>query len=202
MSAISLKLITYLCLCGTALSGSDSNGVVWRNLGESVTIQCRSPTPDQHYLYLIKGLEDFQVLFGEKKTGTYKIEQSFTSRLQCDGDLPNVDIVIKNLTSDDIGPYWCEYQKMDFDSPQPSKQRGQGSVIVVVRDTEHEEKCEQWPSKNLVLVSVVICAVILLVILLVFFIWIVKTKTLGTTVKPQRVSNNDVYEDMRGTIRR
>ncbi|XP_074553381.1 uncharacterized protein LOC141809992 isoform X2 [Halichoeres trimaculatus] len=198
MSAVCLKLLTILSVCCTALSASESSGAIWKDPGDSITIQCRFPTKDQSYMYLKKGLNDFDVFFRQKGSEKDTIATGFKSRLQTHGVFPNVDILIRNLTSDDTDPYWCEYQKI---SMSPQKTKGQGSVLLVVNRESTAQQCGE-PNKDLVLVSVVISAVVLLGILLAFFVWIIKTKALRTTVKPQRVSNNDVYEDMRGTVRR
>ncbi|XP_044038246.1 uncharacterized protein LOC122869371 [Siniperca chuatsi] len=206
MSAVWLNLITILCVSCTALSNPESSGVVWKDVGGAVTIQCRPPELNQEMLNLRKGLnEDIQVLFKESNSDKNTIATEFTSRLQLNGEFPNVDILIKNLTSGDTGPYWCEYKRFDPKSSQVVTIKGEGSVLLVVTDGPHQDTAQQCEtsSKNLVLVPVVISAAVLLGILTVFFIWLIfKTKTLRTTVTPRHVATNDVYEDMRGTLRR
>ncbi|XP_041813461.1 uncharacterized protein LOC121621176 [Chelmon rostratus] len=200
MCAVWFKLVTILCLSSTALTGPESGGVVWRDFGGSVTIQCRSPDPDQEFLTLKRGLGEDHVLVIENDTSKNTISKEFTGRLQLHGVFPSVDILIRNLTSGDTGPYWCFYSKFDLKSSQSVSKKGSGSVLLVVADTV--KKCE--PEKqNLVLVSVVISAAVLLGIIMGFLIWIIlKTKTLRSTVKKRHVTSNDVYEDMRGTLRR
>lgn len=201
MSAVWLKLITIICLSCTVLSGPGSSGVVWRDFGEAITIQCRPPQPDQEYLILQKGLSDeYKVLFLDGKSGKETTAKEFTDRLQLNGDFPNVDILIKNLTSEDTGLYCCMYKMYDPKSSQTLNTRGTGSVLLVVTDTV--KPCDP-SNNNLVLVSVLSCAAVLLCIIICLLIWIIlKTKTLCNTKKPRRVPTNDVYEDMRGTIRR
>ncbi|XP_060882485.1 uncharacterized protein si:rp71-81e14.2 [Labrus mixtus] len=196
MSAVCLKFITFLCLCCTALSGSESNGVVRRDPGGSVTIQCRYLQSSPASLTLMKGLnDDFQVLY-KMNTSRPVIAKDFKSRLQIHGEFPNLEIFIRNLTSEDTGPYWCKYQKSTTD---PKPENGQGSVLLLVTDTA--KKCDQ-SNKSLVVVSVVISAAVLLGIILAFLVWIIKARSRRTTEKPVRINNNDVYEEMRATIRR
>ncbi|XP_039679803.1 uncharacterized protein LOC120573949 isoform X2 [Perca fluviatilis] len=207
MSAVWLKLITILCLSCTALSGPVSSEVIWRDLGEAVTIQCRPSKPNQgqEYLTLKKGLnEEYDVLYKDGKSEKNTIHPKFKGRLQLNGVFPKVDILIKNLTSNDTGPYWCVYKKFDVVFSKTLEMKGTGSVLLLVAGgPQHDSICE--PSdNNLVLVIVVICAA-LLGIIVCFLIWIIlKTKTTKrrTKMKPRNVTNNDVYEDMRGTIRR
>ncbi|XP_076609266.1 uncharacterized protein LOC143334375 [Chaetodon auriga] len=200
MCAVWLKLVTILCLSCTALTGPESGGVVWRDFGGSVTIQCRSPEQDQESLSLKKGLGEDEILFKESNSEKPTISSEFTSRLELHGVFPSMDIFIKNLTSADTGPYWCTYTKFDQMTSQRVTMKGTGSVLLVVTDTM--KQCDP-ENKNLVLVSVVISAAVLLGIIMGFFIWIIlKTKTLRSTVKPRHTTTNDVYEDMRGTLRR
>ncbi|XP_070837871.1 uncharacterized protein [Chaetodon trifascialis] len=200
MCAVWLKLVTILCLSCTALTGPESGGVVWKDFGGSVTIQCRSSDKDQESLYLKKGFGEDEILFKESNSETQTISKEFTSRLELHGVFPSMDILIKNLTSADTGPYWCIYSKFDQTSSRPISMKGAGSVLLVVTDAV--KPCEP-ENKNLVLVSVVISAAVLLGIIMGFLIWIIlKTKTLRSTVKPRHATTNDVYEDMRGTLRR
>uniref|UniRef100_UPI0037E7145B uncharacterized protein n=1 Tax=Semicossyphus pulcher TaxID=241346 RepID=UPI0037E7145B len=201
MSAVCLKLLTIFYLCSTALTGSGSNGVVRKDFKGSITIQCRFTEGDPDNLTVKKGLSEDQVLYREKDSEKNTITAEFRSRLQVYGKFPNLDILIKNLSSEDTGPYWCTYETFNKKTKQPEIKIGTGSVLLVVADADTEKKCED-SNKSLVLVSVVITAVVLLTIIVTFCIWILKTKNLRTTAKPRRVANNDVYEDMRGTIRR
>ncbi|XP_070778969.1 T-cell antigen CD7-like [Enoplosus armatus] len=201
MSAVWLKFITILCLSCEALSDPGSSGVVWRDFGGTVTIQCRSPEPNQEFLSLKMGLsEENTVLYKDRNSDKTTIATEFTGRLQLNGEFPNVDILIKNLTSNDTGPYWCEYKRFDQKFSKVVIKKGEGSVLLVVKDTA--QQCEP-SNKNLILVPVAISAAVLVIIFIIFLILIIhKTKALRTTVKPRRVITNDVYEDMRGTLRR
>ncbi|XP_032394364.1 uncharacterized protein LOC116703626 isoform X2 [Etheostoma spectabile] len=208
MSAFWLKLTTVLCLSCAARSGPVNSEVVWKDSGEAVTIQCRCSKPDQEFLTLTKGLsEEYHVLYRDGKSEKNTIQEEFKGRLQLNRGFPNVDIFIKNLTSNDTGPYWCEYKKFDQASSKILKMKGTGSILLVVTDRPQQfitdSACDPLEN-NLVLVFVVICAAMLLGIIMCFFIRIIilKTKTLRTKNKPRKVPTNDVYEDMRGTIRR
>ncbi|CAI5675231.1 unnamed protein product [Oreochromis niloticus] len=198
MSAVYL-FILILCLYGTARTAADGHGVVRINVGKQITIQCKSAS-NQDMLYLKKGLnEEEDIYFTDSNKST--INQKFTDRLQFHGKLPNVDILIKNLTLDDTGPYWCVYKSTD-QKYELKTTKGSGSVLLVVTADQRSECLEQSQS-DLVLVTVVICAAVLIVVLTVFLIWIIlKTRPLRSTVKKRPVPVNDVYEDMRGTIRR
>ncbi|XP_031168292.1 uncharacterized protein LOC116059390 [Sander lucioperca] len=206
MSAVWLKLITLLTILSCpALSGPVSSEVVWRALGEAVTIQCRPSKPDQEYLSLKKGLsEEHDVLYKEGNPEKNTIYKEFMGRLQLNGVFPNVDILIKNLTSNDTGPYWCVYKKFDLVSSKNLEMKGTGSVLLVVTGGPQQHSACVPPDDNLFLV-IVIFAALLLGIIMCFLIWII-LKTITTkkrTKKTQRhVTTSDVYEDMRGTIRR
>ncbi|XP_042078160.1 uncharacterized protein LOC102304363 isoform X2 [Haplochromis burtoni] len=203
MSAVWLQLITLLCVSFGAPSRADGYEVIRKKVGQQVTIQCRSAS-NQEMLYLKRGLneeEDIFCLTLQKST----INQKFTDRLQFHGPFPNVDILLKNLTLDDTGPYWCVYKVSSNYELKTS--RGNGSVLLVVTESgpapSPRPVCTGQSQGDLVLVSVVICAAVLIVVLTVFLIWIIiKTKPLRSTVKKRQVPVNDVYEDMRGTIRR
>ncbi|XP_034395231.1 T-cell antigen CD7 isoform X2 [Cyclopterus lumpus] len=190
MSAVYLKLITVLCVSCTG-----SSGVVWRDFGGDVTIQCRSSETDQQSLILTMGLCEELALFKDGRSNKSNIGKKFSGRLEFNGDFPNVDILIKKLTSNDTGTYWCTYTRFNQEFFRSENVPGRGSLLLVVTDTTH--RCE--PSKNHLILSVGICAAALLAI---FLMWLILQAKLCTTKKPQRVATNDVYEDMRGTTRR
>lgn len=109
---------------------TESSEVLWRDCGEAITIQCRFSNPRQEYLEVKKGLsEDVSVLQKIGNSGQLKIGSEFTGRLQENGAFPNIDILIKNLTSEDTGPYWCLYKM----SNESVRRKGKGSVLVVVK---------------------------------------------------------------------
>ncbi|XP_034751045.1 uncharacterized protein LOC117958646 isoform X2 [Etheostoma cragini] len=207
MSVFWLKLTTVICLYYAALSGPVNSEVVWRDSGEAVTIQCRCSDPNQEFLTLKKGLsEDYEVLYKDGNSEKDTIKKEFKARLQLNGVFPNVDIFIKNLTSNDTGPYWCEYKKFDPKFNEAMKMKGTGSILLVVTDRPQQfadSTCDPLEN-NLILVFVVICAALLIGIIMCLLIRIIilKTKTLRTKKKTRKVPTNDVYEDMRGTIRR
>ncbi|XP_029293942.1 uncharacterized protein LOC115012459 [Cottoperca gobio] len=208
MSAVCLKLITILCLSCTALSGPVSSGVEWRDFGGAVTIQCRLSEESQDSLNLRKGLsEEFEVFYKDVKSGKNTIGEEFKGRLQLDGVFPNIDILIKNLTSKDTGPYWCVYKKFDQKSSQNKKTKGAGSLLLVVAESQThpstDSTVQQCYPSNQSLVYVLICGAVLLGIIMCFLIWIIlKDKSLRTKKKPRSVATNDVYEDMRGQLSR
>ncbi|KAG8007027.1 hypothetical protein GBF38_023146 [Nibea albiflora] len=202
MSAARIQLITILCLFSTALSGPESGGVVWKDPGGSITIQCTATTKDHEHLSLEKGLTPSdQILYKDKDSNQEVKATGFKDRLQLHGQFHNLSIYIKNLTAADTGLYWCIYSMYNPKAGQVQKEC-KASLLLVVRESPRH--CD--PSdKNLVLLSVVISAAILLGIIIGFLIWIVlKTKAMRSarsTAKPRRTAANDVYEDMRGTMR-
>nr|XP_004558467.2 uncharacterized protein LOC101486811 isoform X1 [Maylandia zebra] len=208
MSAVCL-FILILCLYGTARTAAgkaetDGYEVIRIKVGKQVTIQCKSAS-NQEMLYLKRGLNEEEDIFYLTDLKKSTINQKFTDRLQFHGQVPNVDILLKNLTLDDTGPYWCVYKMTSNYELKAS--RGNGSVLLVVTESgpapSPRPVCTGQSQGDLVLVSVVICAAVLIVVLTVFLIWIIiKTKPLRSTVKKRQVPVNDVYEDMRGTIRR
>ncbi|MED6251043.1 hypothetical protein ATANTOWER_020159 [Ataeniobius toweri] len=202
MSAVWIKIFTILCLCYTA----EMNGVVWKENGQSITIQCRIKLK-QTYLSLKKGInKDIVSVVIFKTTGKISTSEEMSGRVQTHGNFPNIDILIKNLSTSDTGPYWCVYSDTD-ESYQHRTIDGNGSVLLVVTEksapTEQLVTCGQ-SNMNMVGVYVVIAVAALLIIVLGFIVWIMyKTKVSDSTTKPRRVATNgDVYEDMRGTIRR
>ncbi|XP_029997581.1 uncharacterized protein LOC115424450 isoform X2 [Sphaeramia orbicularis] len=208
MSALWTQIFLSFLFC-SAICGLESSGVQWKNVGESITIQCRSSEADMDAAGLTKGLnKDTEIAFKYKNSPKITIAPPFRNRLQLGSEFPNMDFLLSNLTSADTGPYWCEYQKIDSKSPTGLKNvAGTGSVLLVVTDNTVQTgksvtpgDCEQ-PNNSLVVTSVVISAAVLLGLILVIVAFI-KTKALCSTSKPTPVPHNDVYEDMRGTIRR
>ncbi|MED6293228.1 hypothetical protein CHARACLAT_008635 [Characodon lateralis] len=75
MSAVWIRIFTILCLCYTA----EMNGVVWKESGQSITIQCRSELK-QTYLSLKKGInKDIVSVLIFKTTDTDKFYQHQTN---------------------------------------------------------------------------------------------------------------------------
>lgn len=62
----------------------------------------------------------------------HTIKKEFDNRLQINGVFPDPDIFIKNLTSNDTGPYWCLYAKTDQKLKEIQENEGQGSMLLVV----------------------------------------------------------------------
>ncbi|XP_029013822.1 uncharacterized protein LOC114859909 isoform X2 [Betta splendens] len=202
MSAVWVRLAVLLCLSSTVQSGpAAKTEVLWKDAGGFITIQCRCEK-DQDMLYVKKDLnKNVDVFFRQKEEKKATIMKGFQGRLQVAGSFPNLDIVIKNLTSADTGPFWCVYASMN-NKTDLIYTEGTGSVLLVVAASKKAPTATCDPStQSLVPVSVMILAAVLLCIILGFLIWCIK-KTGRTATKPRRVPNNDVYEDMRATLRR
>lgn len=112
--------------------------MVWSEVGQAITIQCQSSETLQDSLTLTKGLnEEVEAVFVDRTTQNFKIADPFKGRLQLNNRFPTVDIRIKNLTSNDTGPYWCVYKRFDTQSTQIITSKGQGSVLLVVTGEPH-----------------------------------------------------------------
>ncbi|XP_077414504.1 uncharacterized protein LOC144044149 [Vanacampus margaritifer] len=196
MSAVCFAFITVLCLFDTTPAETVENNtrVIWRAIGRSVSIQCRLSQQCQK-MTLLKGLrKESQVLYMTSKKPT--VAEEFSGRLRVNGDLPNVDVVISNLTSEDTGPYWCTYEWFDDQISDKRDVDGKGSVLLVITD---EQQCGN-PNKNLLLVIVVVSAAVLFGVFIAFMLWVIpKLKRWQTKYRPRHT--NDIYEEMRGTLR-
>ncbi|XP_058509942.1 uncharacterized protein LOC131475691 [Solea solea] len=204
MSAVGLQLTIILCVSCTVLSDPGGSGVVWKKAGEAITIQCTT-SEEEEFMTLNKGLlEEVQVIHTEFKPEGNVITAAFSGRLQVKTKVCNVDILIKNLTTEDTGPYWCVYKKFNSKDGKVIATKGKGSVLLVVtaNGNQVDPVCERNDDK-LIQVFIVIAAAVLISLIIGALIWMFfKIKTLRTTVKPRRVTTSDVYEDMRGTLRR
>ncbi|KAF7221087.1 V-set and transmembrane domain-containing protein 1 [Nothobranchius furzeri] len=197
MSAVWMKIATILCLCCSELTDAR---VMWKEAGESITISCTSDSQLQ-MMYLMKGLNrDEQIFFTERTKQKHNIKDTMKVRVQAHIVFPKVEVLIKNLTRNDTGPYWCLYKTM-------SSSEYTDSLLLVVTEKQQERTaavCES-SSVNVVVLAVVAFSVVLLAIMLFLVLWITKKNT-RASFRPEKTSsrpkNNDVYEDMRGTIRR
>uniref|UniRef100_A0AAQ4P061 Immunoglobulin domain-containing protein n=1 Tax=Gasterosteus aculeatus aculeatus TaxID=481459 RepID=A0AAQ4P061_GASAC len=144
---------------GAVFLSVGSSGVEWKDVGGNVTIGCRPPEEGQTSLSLRKS--EAQILNVHGKSRKETIASEFSGRLQLTGEFPDIDIIIKNLTSDDTGAYWCEYD---------TEMLGNGSVLLVVTG----EPLRSRPNDNLTLVSLLICGAVLLLLILGFLIWIIR----------------------------
>ncbi|XP_014832768.1 PREDICTED: uncharacterized protein LOC106910605 [Poecilia mexicana] len=205
MSAVWVKICGIICLCYAA----EMKEVVWREVGESVTIQCRSGTSKHISLHLKRGLrEDMDIAqinnklklgknqkrlmhFSEIKLHEVK---NMIDRVQINGTYPNIDFLLKNLSVDDTGAYWCLYLQDTSNTREMIK--GGGSVIVVVKENSYARaeavQGADEPTMNMPmhvpLVYAVPAAVLFLGIILSFIIWIKRrTKSADITVEQTRV---------------
>lgn len=117
----------FLCVC------VESGGVVWVSFGGAITIQCRTTGPDQENLTLKRGLTQDEILVIDSSSEKNTINKEFRDRLQLNGVFPDVDITIQNLTSNDSGPFWCCYKKIDKMAKKGMETKCTGSVLLVVK---------------------------------------------------------------------
>lgn len=205
MSSVWVKISTILFLCYTA-----ETHWVRKEVGDQITIQC-AINSEEEFLYLKRGInkeEDVYVI--EKGSENGSPSKEMNGRIQTHGNFPNVQILIKNLNTNDTNVYWCVYSKID-ELYKTKFTEGKGAVLLVVTEkgqttsTIQKKKCEEAkpePDNNPLYITISVAA--LLIIILSFIIWsLSKTKSSDNRVKRKRIANNnDVYEDMRGTIRR
>ncbi|XP_061702451.1 uncharacterized protein LOC133514639 [Syngnathoides biaculeatus] len=190
-------LLSVLCLLCTARAETvENNRVIWKQVGETVSFQCRSSEQDLTGMSLFQGLKkEFKVLYSASDKNT--IAHQFEGRLWREGTLPNVDVVISNLTTKDTGVYRWEYEGFDVQKSELKKVDGNGPLLLVVTA---EKQCAK-PS-NLLLVTLVVSAAVLFGVLVVFLLWIIpKIKKWRAKYAPGHRNTSDVYEDMRATLR-
>lgn len=192
MSALWLRFLSVLCLPCAALSSSEEGGVVWKELGGSITIQCRTAAKEQKILNLKRGLQK-DPIFAINNDWTSIIRASkVENRTLVKGTFPNLNITITNLVMEDTGPYWCFYSM--FGKTMETKE-GKGAVLLVVKE---RQQCAA-ENTHLYQAAMVGSAALLFIIIVGILLWIIlKTRTRTA----RRVITNDVYEDMRGTLRR
>ncbi|XP_017161707.1 uncharacterized protein LOC103469282 [Poecilia reticulata] len=152
---------------------TETEEVIWRESGQSVTIRCRINT-DQDFLVLKMGLNqetEVAVINGASKKRNF--HKTIAGRVQTNGTFPSVDIVIENLNVSDSGPYWCVYSKLDDNYHQLVK-KGYGSVLLMVTGNSRESttimevpKCDA-SSLTLVVVYVRITVIVLIGLMLGF----------------------------------
>lgn len=102
---------------------------MWRDLGESFTIHCRTAVSEQNLLSLKRGLHRNEVLATGTNTSAAIISKEVKGRLHVTGVFPSLDLLMINLTKEDTGPYWCEYTA--YDKTMETKE-GNGAVLLVV----------------------------------------------------------------------
>ncbi|CAN9505907.1 unnamed protein product [Ophioblennius macclurei] len=209
MSAVCLKPLAILCLYWTALTEAEVRGVQWRESGKDITIQCKYSKDDEEYLSLRMGLnQEFQI-FHKEGSIPPTVHPEYTRRLQSHGTFPNIDILIKGLYRNDTGVYWCLYTKYDASKNKVVTTQGDGSILLVVKESaenqgtvQDEVKVCGPQSQSLTVLCVVIIGAILLVVVTVFLICIIRKNRSGCVKrKPKRPASNDVYEEMRGAVR-
>uniref|UniRef100_A0A8C4GGU8 Immunoglobulin subtype domain-containing protein n=1 Tax=Dicentrarchus labrax TaxID=13489 RepID=A0A8C4GGU8_DICLA len=120
MACIALLLFTFTF----KLHGIVNNTAVYKESGESITLECSSagcPSSIEGYtgMYLYHEFKELdEVLYFHSKPGTAdKItpRPRYKNRTQTEGPLKNHTITISNLTVDDTGLYRCAFIKFPGD---------------------------------------------------------------------------------------
>lgn len=120
--------------------------VIRRPLGGSVSIPCRHFPQGQMHMTLSIGLKkEFKILHMISHKIT--IAKEFSGRLRVEGNFPNVDVIISNLTSEDAGLYFCDYQWYD-DASSEQKRVDDDSPVLLVVTGEHTSPHDIIMSRN------------------------------------------------------
>lgn len=103
---------------------------MWKELGGSITIQCRTAAKEQNIMTLKRGLHK-DPIFATNNDWTSVIRASkVENRTLVNGTFPNLNITITNLVMEDTGPYWCFYSML---SKTIETKEGKGAVLLVVK---------------------------------------------------------------------
>lgn len=207
MSSVWVKISTILFLCYTA-----ETHWVQKEVGDQITIQCAIDSKEE-FLYLQRGINKEENVYVRKNgTENGSPSEKMRERIQTHGKFPNVQILIKKLNTNDTNVYWCVYTKTD-ELYKTIFTEGNGAVLLVVTEkgqtpstipgTEPSLEKDNCGSSDNTPLYIIICVAALLIIILSFIMWSLrKNKSSDNRVKMKRMANNnDVYEDMRGTIR-
>lgn len=104
--------------------------VVWREVGEYITFQCRSKS-SQSFLHFKRGLrQETSIVYAEKSAQKKPVVRGLVDRVQINGTFPKINILLRNLDLNDTGPYWCIYSKNTY---KEMVTVGEGSVVLVVK---------------------------------------------------------------------
>ncbi|XP_021177100.2 uncharacterized protein LOC105933016 isoform X1 [Fundulus heteroclitus] len=186
-----------LCLCCTA----EMKEVVWKEVGESITIKCRGKSKDEA-LFFYKGITDNTKLARVEKDHKKKpVFYDRSDRVQIKGKFPNIDFLLENLNVNDTAAYRCVYLKKSL-MHETKETLGDGSLLLVVKENncaqaEAVQHHPDEPNHKIPLVYVVPVAVLLPSIILGCVIWRKrKTKSSDITVEQTCVATStNVYED-------
>ncbi|XP_061568406.1 uncharacterized protein LOC133422431 isoform X2 [Cololabis saira] len=206
MSAAWLKIAIFVCLSYIARTDGGTKKVIWKEAGESITIECSSSQP-QESMYLYTGLyKSVELVFISPPKVT--VTNHIKARVQTYIEFPKISVLIKNLTVNDTGTYWCVY--MNYINLKEVRVEGDGSLLLVVTGKKGAptvatvtQQCEPL-LQGLLTGALVISGVVTLCVVVACCGWIIFKKPPCTTQTRQskRAVGNDVYEDMRGTLRR
>ncbi|XP_077590952.1 uncharacterized protein LOC144208802 [Stigmatopora nigra] len=196
MSLASLGFISILCWFYTTQAKNVENEVLWRIVGESASIHCRLGQSDST-MTLFRGLKKNFLILNIHQSQKETIHDDFSGRLRVEGKPPMVTVHLSNLTKEDTGPYWCDYEWFDKIRMEQRKAAGEGSVLLVIKDLA-KDKCD----KSLLLVTIVISVAVLIGVSIAFILWIIpKIRKKNENYKMNNSVHNELYEDMRGRRR-
>ncbi|KAL6455745.1 hypothetical protein MHYP_G00355960 [Metynnis hypsauchen] len=168
-------------------------------VGEKATVQCTTLKTPQDGVYMYQQLgTDEKALTYLYKDGTFTPRQAFKGRLETNYKLETFEVSILNVTTKDIGVYWCVFNKEDknFDSIEKTL------LMVSGKEKECDEK-EEKKQENTTLALIIVCvgAAFLMMFATIILLWLIprmKRCCERGNFAPPRSAADGVYEDMRG----
>ncbi|CAL9693421.1 unnamed protein product [Knipowitschia caucasica] len=208
MSALWRFAVTLIVVFCISVSTTSCSTVKWKKPGMSVTIQCNCGKKDIKFISVKKGLYKNESFYYKTPSHTNSL---YPQRSEDNGHFPNIQILLKNLTREDTGVYWCmcgtHSAETGLNVPD-----GDGSVLLVVADpaagadSSKASACGEDDTEvdnHLLLITVVISSVLVLVIFSALLLLAIRKVTVSHDgKKPRAIPRNDVYEEMRVSIRR
>lgn len=102
---------------------------MWKELGGSITIQCRTPAKEHKLLNVKRGLHKDDIFAINSNWTSVITSNEVENRTLVKGTFPNLNITINNLIMEDTGPYWCFYSTF---GKTMETEEGKGAVLLVV----------------------------------------------------------------------
>ncbi|KAJ8357615.1 hypothetical protein SKAU_G00204090 [Synaphobranchus kaupii] len=102
-------------------------------LGDEMTVVCSTELSDQDGVYLFSWslLEEKKVLYLNKSPLQETTHKPFEGRTRSTRTFPKFSVTISNLTENDSGLYWCQYNKFNEDAYVLEEKPGEGPVTIL-----------------------------------------------------------------------
>ncbi|XP_051568090.1 uncharacterized protein LOC127449034 [Myxocyprinus asiaticus] len=165
-------LLINICLrslsCATLLK--DTVTVLKGAAGKEITIPCATNKSPQHGVYMYKQAKtEMQQIFYFYKDGTFTPKTLYKGKVYLRGEFPNLSATFRNLTGEDVGLYWCEFNWED-------KINHSSATWLWVTETTLEKECPENAEPYYMMILLIGCVVIILLCLITFFCVILKVK--------------------------